>query len=455
MADNHQAPPIIVGDRIQQLDMLLHVQEFSSMVVQITGEPQVGKSHLLAASLDQLAIHHQALLISSQDISSIDQLLMAVAQLLGCGASWAQIDNQLSHIKDQGDSLILLIDDAHLLSDEVLTQLVSKSMVEFGWHLILAGDNDLRVKTEAVEADLQASNLFHLIHLMPFTEEESNQFVQLYFKQSGEDSLPISQKSMHQLWLLSKGNTGNLVDLLDSQIEKQQNSRTQFPLGHIAAVLLIGSALLFSYLYQEPEESDLQDPIADLLAVKESKEKALISPKISQEESADDEVELSSSLSNQMKVETISNKALQRQEKQKLEVDVVKAAPSETKQPVVASTLSNAKIEGEQLNQDPVVTTHPLMLAPSKSYVLQLVGVRNQSNADAVSRRLADELKTDKVSYYETTYKNAPWFVVVYGPVENRDLAESKAKRISRTLKSDPWIRPVAKIQEDIRKNTP
>lgn len=452
MAANHQVPPIIVGDRIQQLDMLLHVQEFSSMVVQITGEPQVGKSHLLAAAHDQLSVHHQTILFSSQDISSIDQLLMSVAQQLSCGASWSEIDGQLRQIKEQGDSLVLLVDDAHLLNADVLTQLVSKSLTDQGWHLVLAGDNDLRVKSEDVENDLQASNLFHLIHLMPFTEEESDQFIQMYFKQVGEESLPISQKAMHQLWLLSKGNTGKLVELLESQLEKQQSSRSQFPLGHIAAVLLIGSALLFSYLYQDDQTTGPQDPIADLLAVQESKEKAIFGS-ASVESSALEVVEDIAKVENPQipptKIE-VESKA------KKINSEQLRA---ETKATPKVAQLSSQDEPIEQ-SQKTVVTDnkkikHPLLLAPSKSYVLQLVGVRSKKNAESVSRRLAEELKTDKVSYYETTYKSAPWFVVVYGPVEDRGMAESKAKRISQSLKSSPWIRPMAKIQEDIRKNTP
>jgi DamX protein len=448
MAQSHPPSPVIVGDRVQQLDMLLHVQEFSSMVVLISGEPLIGKTQLLAAAEQQLSIHHQTISLTAQDVNSDEQLKLNLAQQLGCGASWAELDNKLMAIKEQGDSLILLVDDAHLLNTDLLTLLIAKSTTDQGWHLILAGDNQLRQQADAVEEQLQLSNLFHLIHLLPFTEDESDQFVQAFFKVQGQEALPISQKAMHQLWLLSKGNTGRLVELLDSQLEKQQAKSAQFPMAHVAAVLLIGCALLFSYLYQE-DPVTTHDPIAELLAqqpdtlakLPDTKPAILMKPEASMVSSdpVRDEPKPAPISSVVSEVAAGTPKSVLKQEK-----------PVELEIKQVVQTQSVVKKQPAKR-----VPSHPLLNAPEQSFVLQLVGVRNEKSAQAMAKKLSRELNTDKVSFYETTYKNAPWFVVVYGPVTDKQKAKSTAQSLSKSLKSNPWIRPIAKIQEDIRKKQP
>ena len=471
MAEIHKLPPspIIVGERTQQLDMLMHIQEFSSMVVLVTGEPLVGKTALLQAAQAQLSIHHQVISSSAQELSTDEQLLMMLSQQLGCGASWREIEQQMSHFHEQGDSLVLLIDDAHLLKQDLLTVLVSRSIVEHGWHLVLAGDDELRENAHAVEQDLQGSNLFHLIHLSPLTEDDSNQFIQSYFSRKGEAALNISQKSMHQLWLLSKGNVGRLVDLLDGQLENQANKRAQFPLAHVAAVLLIGSALIFSYLYKDEQSYvDSSDPIAELLHEKQvarnsigestkaistpASREMVESPKAANIENGSlSQGEDSSSKARDSVAETLIGESNQfnmgESDTERLEeVTAEELLPKPNKQ---VEVVSKADSNGTSVPQ------HPLLSAPSQSYILQLVGVRNEKNAKAVANRLSRELKTDKVTFYQTVYKDAPWYVVVYGPIDNKGAAQQTAKSLSTALKSEPWIRPVAKIQEDIRKNTP
>ena len=471
MAEIHKLPPspIIVGERTQQLDMLMHIQEFSSMVVLVTGEPLVGKTALLQAAQAQLSIHHQVISSSAQDLSTDEQLLMMLSQQLGCGASWREIEQQMSHFNEQGDSLVLLIDDAHLLKQDLLTVLVSRSIVEHGWHLVLAGDDELRENTHAVEQDLQGSNLFHLIHLLPLTEEDSNQFIQSYFSCKGEAALNISQKSMHQLWLLSKGNVGRLVDLLDGQLENQANKRAQFPMAHVAAVLLIGSALVFSYLYKDEQGYvDSSDPIAELLHEKQMvknsdvESKKVIPTSITSEvvggsatapveNGARNQVE-EQSLKTLDSVAKTQIAASRQSTAEKLDIKGVGEVAEEV---VLAHSSSHVEVASKADTKIPSAPRHPLLSAPSQSYVLQLVGVRNENNAKAVASRLSRELNTDKVTFYRTIYKDAPWYVVVYGPIDNKGAAQQTAKSLSTALKSEPWIRPMAKIQEDIRKNTP
>jgi DamX protein len=95
--------------------------------------------------------------------------------------------------------------------------------------------------------------------------------------------------------------------------------------------------------------------------------------------------------------------------------------------------------------------SHPLLSAPSQSYALQLLGVRNEASAKAFVKRFTRQIDGSKLNIYETRYKGEPWFVVVYGPMDNKQQASKQASRLSKTLKGQPWVRPISKIQADIR----
>lgn len=98
---------------------------------------------------------------------------------------------------------------------------------------------------------------------------------------------------------------------------------------------------------------------------------------------------------------------------------------------------------------------HPLLEAPANGFALQLLGVRNRASAEKVMAEFKQALGSDQLSVYETTYKGQPWFVVVYGPVNTKKAANLKAGSIAKRLQNQPWVRPMAKIQEDIRRIHP
>jgi adenylate kinase len=72
--------PILVGERIQQLDMLMHIQEFSSMVAVVTGDAGMGKTALVESAASQLSIHHQVISFSAAEIQSEVDVVEFISQ---------------------------------------------------------------------------------------------------------------------------------------------------------------------------------------------------------------------------------------------------------------------------------------------------------------------------------------------------------------------------------------
>jgi len=453
MGKNQSAAPSFahIGERVQQLDMLLHVQEFSSMVVLVTGEVGSGKSALLQAAVSQLSVHHQILAIDAVTSSSETSLIQQIAQQLACDESLAGIDAALMKVSQQNEGVHLVIDDAHLLEESAFNLIVRKAILDHSWHLVIGGDKGLQLRLDNLQQELQQENTYHLIQLASFNESESDQFIEALFQKAGQDFSELTDKKRHQLWLLSDGLPGKLVDLVELEKETYRKLSSKFPVGHVAAIFLIGTALIFSYFYQDEVVTVAQDDvIAELLAQKAQPKNQLNGENVKSEtlkESVPHEVitamqkiEGTGKEQESLLAQTVTRKT------DELHVSDTKTSPSSIPRPTKSTQLIAAPA------QMTVKSSHPLLDAQPQGYALQLLGVRNKKSAQEFMRRFERQLSSEKLNVYETKYKGQPWFVVVYGPYSNKKNANQVAVSLAHSLKNQPWVRPVSKIQEDIRK---
>ena len=465
MADSNKASPdiILLGEREQQLDMLLHVQEFSAMAVLITGPVDIGKTALLEVATAQLSVHHQVILINSVQTCQLAELIDAIAQQLGCSANLLDLDSELKKMAQQQETLHLLIDDAHLIADDVLKLLMEKSAQEHGWRLILCGDESLKARLNDLQNHFE-NKLYHLIELSPLSEDESELFISQLFKRSGIDVLPLSSKDMHQLWLLSKGVPGRLIELIELEQDNQKQRSGRLPLGHIAAVCLIGSALFVSFLYQDNRPAESEDVIALLLAQQEARNNVFEGPVSNAGLTTEEE-----GLKTNQQVDSVVlaiehpdlDTILSKAELDSFDDNVPKQNILSSNDASIPKRVETPPVSLGKIKPAPIAavarsvtsgpsSTHPLLLAPSQSYALQLLGVRNEESAEAFVRRFARQMDGSKLTIYETRYKGEPWFVVVYGPMDDKQQANQQAKQLSKTIKGKPWVRPISKIQADI-----
>lgn len=457
---------VAVGDRVQQLDMLLHLQEFSSMVVLVTGPASVGKTALLEEAQSQLQIHHQVISINAHKMMGESDLFQQIAETLGCSASEAGIGLALNQAVSLQETVHVLVDDAHLIEADALQYLVEVAASENGWHLILVGDEGLESQLRILQARIKQENLFHTIHLHPFSEDEIQTFLTDVYRQMGQETLPLSQQRIHQLWTLSEGYPGKILDYIEVETEKATSLTGRLPLGHVAAMVLVGFALYFSYSYQDESGEAQQDPIAALLNHSSPKPESLseeeadarldallngkalpTSAGISKDSDNYDSLNLNDEVlveQDDMIDEGFDEAPIQP------ELAVTKPTPA-TKPPAVKES-PKAHLAKES-KAKPRAAGHPLLAAPPKTYALQLLGVRKPKSAQSFMNRLTKQIGSDQVSVYETRYKSAPWYVVVYGPFDDRNSAQQAVKKLPLEMqKQRPWVRQLSKIQEDIRK---
>ncbi len=118
---------------------------------------------------------------------------------------------------------------------------------------------------------------------------------------------------------------------------------------------------------------------------------------------------------------------------------VSEVIPSEKVKKVVSKAKSNKWLKEEQL-----------LSWPSTGYTLQVLGARSQSSVVQFMEALDSR---DRLYYFTTVFKKAPWHVVVYGQYANRTAANRAVSTLPQELKKlKPWARSIKGVQQDIKK---
>ena len=92
-----------------------------------------------------------------------------------------------------------------------------------------------------------------------------------------------------------------------------------------------------------------------------------------------------------------------------------------------------------------------LLTQESSYYTIQLMGARKEALLfDFVARNKL--LEQNEIAFYQTTYKDKPWFQLLYGVYTTKKEAQSAADYLPPKIrKSSPWIRRLSAVQKAIR----
>ena len=92
-----------------------------------------------------------------------------------------------------------------------------------------------------------------------------------------------------------------------------------------------------------------------------------------------------------------------------------------------------------------------LLSQESFNYTIQLMGARREALLfDFVERNQL--LKQNEIAFYQTTFKDKPWFQLLYGVYATKKDAQSAADNLPQKIrKSSPWIRRMSAVQKAIR----
>lgn len=184
--------------------------------VQLTGEVGCGKTTLCRALLEQLGENYSTALILNPVLSD-NQLVKAIAMEFGLHVNGHDrletveiINNFLLGQVHQGREVVLIIDEAQDLTDDLLEQVRLLSNLETDdrklLQIILMGQPELRERLNRYELRQLRQRITVRYHLNPLKHSELGQYVQHRIQVAGGNGVPYFTRPA--LWRIHRYSQG-------------------------------------------------------------------------------------------------------------------------------------------------------------------------------------------------------------------------------------------------------
>lgn len=459
--------------RREVFDQLVHLGRFSDRPVLLTGKSGSGKSTLVEALVNQLHTVMDCCRIMGDEFTSPDDIITGLSESLhlpiGAGASLLEFIAALRStgiVDDEPEPVLVIVERADALNESCLDALLSLIHQSNGVvHLLLAGQEALVGRVASID-----DNIKHLA-LEPLSAAEVASFVLGLLQSVGfadEEALTIQQAE--ELCVESQGNISEIKQLAPAYLLTDANVIVEgrafsLPSTHIVVVIFLLAALVLGYilLAEEDEYKTLEQPVPALVerqVIRETKPLELKKAESVTEASSED-VPSGMPSKDESPAEIKSQERVAKQEEEMPVVSVPNEKPPKPEVIEERTTTTEVQKPAEptpkevvKSNEQPTVKLSEreqrLLSLPESAYMLQLLGARNEANAQGLVKRYSGRLP---ISYFESRLKNKPWFVVIAGPFDTKDAARAGIKHLPAELKAlKPWIRRVGDIQGDIHK---
>jgi DamX protein len=489
------------AQRRQTLEQLLHLCQFSHNLLVITGEYGVGKTRMAQALIDALDDSDDICFVEGQITSDINSLFSDVYTQFDLTAH-EEFLAFCQKNSEQDGLVVLIIDNAHHLTDEVIGEVVNllQENLESRLHLVLFAEPHLVDRMSKINAPdiiltdffLEKLSLAETVDYLNFRMEMSDYLgpeifvenkVEPWWRQSQGQLLPLHDYAQQSL----------LESVSSSGKSKSQTSNLLVP--HIVATSVLVGGLFVGYLYfggssTKKEGSQFTESVSIPVATQfESSEvssqlssqasslasvAAVASPVSDIQNIEPANIATSSSLPPSQSQIT-SEKSLAAQVVKQSVVPLAQANEIQSqltqKNSGVGGAVSKEARRSESSSESTKVAAKPksennTSVTPKESgvfsaqektilswdaseFTLQIVGL---SNEKAALEFIANQTNKKDLLLFRSLRKGKDWFVVVSGHYPNSAKARQAAQLLPESqLKAAPWPRDLKTIQTEIR----
>jgi DamX protein len=450
------SPPSLSASQYKQLELLQHLSLYSELVILFNGEKGMGKTFIAKALIASREDPDQSLMIEADFLLSYLDILHQVAQHIDL----AELDNvealELQIVQrcqqlqeDEQGSFLLIVDNADQLTNEVLLNLNQLAlMMPNALHVMFLGMPSL----EELLLNLPEPHApLHTMQTEYLTESESEVVLLEQFPQQD-----WSGEQVDYMLAQAKGNPGKLMYIAQQLAEgavsidqEEQKRKSKFPITHIAAMVLVASVLVVSFLYKN-SQTDLVD-VVDVTSV-ENVSTATFDGNTEAEVLVDNAEAVESKVEEEIDfnfVEPVNvpsgTAVASKNSESSIASPVAKISSvesvEETKAEIVKVVVNYSADEQRLLSAKPSVFVTQLFASYAKKSALIFI----QDNKSTIS----------SLMYYRTEYKGKPWYVVVSGPFESKVAANAEVAKLPVKLRNQkPWVRSIEPIQVLLNKRS-
>lgn len=457
------SPPSLSASQYKQLELLQHLSLYSELLILFSGEKGMGKTFIAQALIASREDPDQSLMVDADFSLSYLDILHQIAQYLDLAEldDVSALEQQITQyceqlLEDEQGSFLLVIDQASQLTNQVLMHLNQLALIQpNALHVMFLATPVL----EEVLLELPEPHApLHIMQVDSLTEDESEIVLLEQFPEQewgGEQVDYMLQQS--------NGNPGKLMYIAQRLAEGGEAStkeKTKFPITHIAAILLVASALVVSVLYKNSQPASLGveklvivSPVSIATEVKEKQGAAKPSESIAEEIDFNfiEPVEVTAANKKSIASIEVEKRVLNPVVRQREPIGQPATAQIEAKENAnVASALIEkadlVKIEATKNRENLSAGEQVLIAAPASSFVAQLFGSHSEKSANIFMQ--GNKSKAGQLLSYRTEHKGKPWFVVVSRPFQSREAAKKAVAKLPAELrKQQPWVRSIEPVQ--------
>lgn len=482
------------AQRRQILEQLLHLCQFSNNLIVVAGDYGVGKTRMAQALIDSLDDADDICFIEGQITSDIDSVFAEVLDQFELPSKTEFTDLCIKK-SDQDGLVVLIVDNAHHLTDEVIADLINllEENFESRLHLVMFAEPHLLERLNNINAPdivltdflLEKFSLAEAVDYLNFRMEMADYLGPEIFVESKVE--PWWRQAQGQLLMLHDHAQEKLLETVSASRNIREHKRNMLVPHIVASSVLIGG-LIIGYLYvgaddgeqkvgQITESVPIATQISSAAASVQSSSQFSSSPALDPAavvlSTGGAEQTYSSASVSVSSVNTVSNENLpQSQEVKQSVVPLAQASndahseaaqrlsSSATKSSAPANNSSKAKTIAKAKNENvgdglPKASTaysaqEKTILSWNESeFTLQIVGLSSEKSA---LEFIAAQSNKKDLLLFKSVRQGKDWYVVVTG----RYSSSLKAKQAIEQLpdiqkKAGPWPRLVSEIQKEIK----
>ncbi|MDH5447236.1 MAG: SPOR domain-containing protein [Gammaproteobacteria bacterium] len=226
----------------QRMNLLVHMTQYSDMVLMVLGDEGMGKTSLLQNYVKSAHSNWHICRINANTMMDKDQLLFRIAEDFGLESLPANSAELQEMLYDkmiqlhQNDVLpVIIVDDAHELSVDAISQLFIMAEIKAGdvtmVHIVLFAESLIEKTINASNVRKIRERIGHTFELEPFDDIETADYIQSRLTLAGlEGENPFSPKVIHQIHKQSHGNPARINELAHIALDEANNeAEPEFP----------------------------------------------------------------------------------------------------------------------------------------------------------------------------------------------------------------------------------
>lgn len=491
LSGDEPIPFFMGGDRRNVLDEVTHLCQFSQHLVAVLGEAGVGKTAFTYQAVVELRETARCCVLRSTVMLTVADVLQQLVDQLGLFVSETATNEEILQVIEQYrptghyQRAILIVDDAHHLSNDVLALFVHLLQYQASGylHILLVGDSSLLLRLDELD---KGDVLVYDIPLCPFTIDELEYYLSFKLAAVGYDGAELFDYDMLSvIWKETRGipasvnRVANKLLLSRSTLD-DEGARLGLPISYMAILVVLLAALIMAIFYvgdepQNPESSDVPaelsvEPVPKSSSVVEGQEKTVLDAVASVETVIEPAVEVTPEPQQDAAEENVEKAALEvggnvvsnnvpeQLEEQALlqEAPVVLAEnePEVVQEKVVAPSTSSAEslpppVSAASVPPKLTVDEEAILFWPSEAYTLQVMAA---GQLEGVKRFVEVQPNRRQLRIVAFERNDAPWYVVLVGVYETIPEARQAISDLPPVqAKAKPWPRKISDVQQNIR----